>query len=228
MTQYAPPPGSRPDCWNDVGAAGDGTCPVLTEVSHCRNCPVYGNAGRKFLERQAPEGYLAEWTQALAEEETSAEETETTLVVFRLVHEWLALPATVIQEVTVAAPIHRIPRRSNRILLGLANLRGELQLCVSLHGLLGIEFEETVAECKVGRRMVQRMAVIEKSGQRWAFPVDEMFGTYQASTHQISSVPSTIGKTTRTFTRRLVDWHDTAVGVLDEDLVLSALARAVT
>ena len=36
-------------------------------------------------------------------------------------------------------PVHRIPHRSNDVLIGLVNLRGQLQLCVSLHGLLGVE-----------------------------------------------------------------------------------------
>ena len=35
--------------------------------------------------------------------------------------------------------MHRIPHRTNDVLIGLVNLRGQLQLCVSLHGLLGVD-----------------------------------------------------------------------------------------
>ena len=40
---------------------------------------------------------------------------------------------------TLPRPVHRIPHRSNDILIGLVNLRGQLQLCISLHGLLGVD-----------------------------------------------------------------------------------------
>jgi Magnesium chelatase, subunit ChlI len=37
------------DCWNQIGVFGDGTCPELAKVIHCRNCPVYAAGGRSLL-----------------------------------------------------------------------------------------------------------------------------------------------------------------------------------
>ena len=38
----------------------------------------------------------------------------------------------------MARPVHRVPHRSNSVLTGLVNLQGQVQLCISLHGLLGV------------------------------------------------------------------------------------------
>jgi Magnesium chelatase, subunit ChlI len=42
-------PRERNDCWNQIGVFGDGTCPELAKVIHCRNCPVYAAGGRSLL-----------------------------------------------------------------------------------------------------------------------------------------------------------------------------------
>lgn len=119
------PHGGRNDCWNQIGVAGDGTCPELERVVHCRNCPVYSASGRHLLEREPPEDYLREWTQALAEEKGEDKAADTlSVLIFRLGQEWLALPTHVCQEVAEMRPIHILPHRSGPVLLGLANIRG--------------------------------------------------------------------------------------------------------
>ncbi len=138
------------DCWRRIGTAGDRSCPELETHIHCRNCPVFASAARTLFDRPAPEHYLAEWTQWLAgspvtvslEAGASAalsDRDRVSVLIFRLGREWMAFPTQAIAEVTVPRPIHRIPHRSNAILIGLVNLRGQLQLCISLHGLLGLE-----------------------------------------------------------------------------------------
>src|SRR5579883_797895 len=125
------------DCWNRIGVWGDRSCPELAQVVHCRNCPVFAAAGRRFLDGPSPQGYLEEWTERLA---LPIEETATdvqSVLVFRLGDEWLALRVQVLVEVTTQRPIRRIPRRAG-LLAGLVNIRGELHLCVRLAQLLGI------------------------------------------------------------------------------------------
>ena len=61
------------------------------------------------------------------------------VLIFRLGAEWLAFRTQAVAEVTTPRPVHRIPHRSNQILSGLVNLQGQVQLCVSLHGLLGVD-----------------------------------------------------------------------------------------
>ena len=38
-------------CWNEIGVQGNGSCPELRKVIHCRNCPVYSKAGVQLLDR---------------------------------------------------------------------------------------------------------------------------------------------------------------------------------
>ena len=64
--------------------------------------------------------------------------TRVSVLIFRLGVEWLAFRTQTIAEVTTPRPVHRVPHRSNEVLLGLVNLQGQVQLCVSLHGLLGV------------------------------------------------------------------------------------------
>ena len=59
-------------------------------------------------------------------------------LIFRLGPEWLAFRTQTIAEVTTPRPVHRVPHRTNEVFLGLVNLQGQVQLCVSLHGLLGV------------------------------------------------------------------------------------------
>ena len=60
------------------------------------------------------------------------------VLIFRLGEEWLAFRTQAIAEVTTPRPVHRVPHRSNQVFVGLVNLQGQVQLCVSLHGLLGV------------------------------------------------------------------------------------------
>lgn len=129
------------DCWNKIGVKGDRSCPELPKYVHCRNCPVFTSAGQRLFEREPPTGHLAEWTKRLAEPEVAAERGTVAVLIFRVGEEWLATDISLLVEIAELRPIHTIPHRSNDVLAGLVNIRGELELCVSLGGLLGIEME---------------------------------------------------------------------------------------
>ena len=120
-------------CWTSIGVWGDGSCPTLKVVGHCRNCDVYRAEGRKLLERAPPPGYLEEWS-ALLEVEKPPESTATFhALVFRVGQTWLALRALSLREVTPVGTIRRVPHRPPEVLLGLASVRGEIHPCISLH-----------------------------------------------------------------------------------------------
>ena len=94
------------DCWNHIGVSGDRSCPELNTFIHCRNCPVFATAARIFLDRRAPEGYLADWSRWLADStgEARGDEAErdddhallhgeaVSVLIFCLGEEWLASP----------------------------------------------------------------------------------------------------------------------------------------
>lgn len=170
------------DCWNHIGVTGDQSCSELEKFVHCRNCPVFAAAARTFFDRPAPEGYLTGWTRWLTrsaeqdgrldgdkEDENNARFHGETfgVLIFRLGVEWLAFAQT-IAEVTNPRPVHRVPHRSNEIFVGLVNLQGQVQLCVSLHGLLGVPAPSAPARLVVLRD--------RDRAENWAFAADEVVG----------------------------------------------------
>ena len=130
------------DCWNRIGVKGDNSCPELAKVVHCHNCPVFAAAGQRLFERPPPAEFIDEWTRQLARGEPAAPPDTAAVLVFRIGEEWLGLDVQNLVEIAEPRPVHRIPHRTGRRLLGLVNIRGELQLCVSLRDLLGIEAGE--------------------------------------------------------------------------------------
>src|SRR3954452_31519 len=79
------------DCWNRIGVRGDRSCPELTRVVHCHNCPVFATAGRHFLDAPSPPGYLEEWTSRLAEPAEEVASDQESVLVFQLADEQLAM-----------------------------------------------------------------------------------------------------------------------------------------
>src|SRR3954470_1625658 len=203
------------DCWNQIGTSGDASCPELRTHVHCRNCPVFASAARAFFDRPAPGGYLAEWTRWLAQSEepggheagepiAGGERDRVGVLIFRLGQEWLAFRTQTVAEVTLPRPVHRIPHRSSEVLIGLVNLRGQLQLCISLSGLLGVEsalgpprspsrdpsdakaagaeaggHQETGAELAAvpGTRLV--VLRDRERSETWVFPAEEVLGVHR-------------------------------------------------
>ncbi len=214
------------DCWRRIGINGDRSCPELETHIHCRSCPVYGKAARTFFDRPAPEGYRAEWTKLLSHEKQVVESDSVSVLLFRLAGEWLALRTNVLSEVTHPRPVHRIPHKSHDSLLGLVNIRGQLQLCVSLHGLLGVAAlegneAESLAADEIGKMVHPRLVVIERKTQRWAFPADDVRGVGRIARTQFQSVPSTLTRVS-SFSQAVFPWRNHTVGFLDDDRVLSA------
>jgi chemotaxis-related protein WspD len=208
------------DCWNRIGVNGDRSCPALEEHVHCRNCPVFAGAARGFFDRRAPEGYLAEWSELLGRPAEQGSADEAALLVFRLGGEWLALALSVVAEVTAPRPLHRVPHRTNRVFAGLVSLRGQLQLCVSLHGLLGVAPPDPVVDPPSNPRLV----VIRQGAETWAFPAEEVSGVHRVARERLQKVPSTLANPLGSFGRAVFSKGDgRSVDVLDEPRVFEAL-----
>jgi chemotaxis-related protein WspD len=236
-------------CWTQIGIAGDRSCPELLTHTHCRNCPVYSTEGRRLLERNTPDGYVQEWTTLLstavdqttdqrgngaANRATGGRTLQGTqsfaVVIFRVHSEWLALPAHLFKEVTPFSSIHTIPHRSNQILLGLVNIRGELQMCVSLAHLLMLEAAPLEAGSPVTSIQSQtssRLMVLERESDRWVFPVNEIYGVQRFQWNELKPAPTNVAKSTNTYTKGLLSWRDTHVSCLDDELLFYNLSRRV-
>ncbi len=160
--------------------------------------------------------------------EKEAETAETlSFVIFRLGAEWFALPTQVVREVTDVRAIHSVPQRSASVLLGLVNLRGELQLCVSLNALLGLDSEDVQSRTTDHRR-VKRLVVVEKEGDRWVFPVAEVREVFHCTPDDVQETPTALAPTTAPYVRGVIRWMEKQVGQLDEILLFDTLKRRIS
>ena len=207
------------DCWNAIGVRGDRSCPRLVEAVHCRNCPVYADAGRSLFERPPPEGYAAEWAERLAAPEPPRAGATHPVVLFRVGEEWYALDVRVAVEVAPHRPVRRVPHQTDRVLAGLVNIRGELQLAVSLPHLLG------TAEATAAAGAAARLLVVEQAGARWVLAVDAVEDIYDAPAADLTGLPATVAEGSRVFTRSAFRWRGHTVGYLDADRLFAALRR---
>jgi len=225
-TRARPPAAPMPECWRIVGIAGDHTCPELATFIHCRNCPVLADAARTFFDRDPPPGYLESWRAILEEPTTDGDGETRSVLVFRLGREWFALPAEVLVEVTMPRPLHRVPHRGGG-LAGLVNIRGQLQLCMSLHALAGLDDVPETDASPAARLLVLERDEAAGDG-RWVVGVDEVAGVHRLPRTAVRAVPSTVGQAQHRCSTALFDWQGRTVGLLDEQLVFAGLATMVS
>ncbi|HMF69488.1 MAG TPA: chemotaxis protein CheW [Phyllobacterium sp.] len=214
------------DCWNKIGVHGDGSCPVLEKYTHCRNCPTYTAAAAVLLDRDLPANHFDDWTRHVAQTKSAMEDETQSVVVFRLGPEWLALPTTVFREIVNIRPIHSLPHRSNEIVLGLTNIRGELLVCISLHQILRLN--KTAEPNKDNPRAANpRMLFMQHGDRRVVCPVEEVFGVQRFSPRELMAPPATLAKAPTTYTKAVLAWNKETVGLLDEHLLFHSVNRGL-
>jgi chemotaxis-related protein WspD len=114
--------------------------------------------------------------------------------------------------------VHRIPHRSNAILMGVVNLQGQNQLCVSLHGLLG-------AVANPAPLPSPRLVVLRDNerAEIWVYPADDVVGVRRLRRSHWRGVPSTLINPAVGFSQAVLSVDDQSVGLLDEQRVFTAL-----
>lgn len=85
--------------------------------------------------------------------------------VFRVGEGWFSIPATAVQEITLASEIVRVPG-SHALLAGLCHVRSEFVPVLQLNALL----QEAVIESDAD----QKLLVIEGTGGHWALLIDDV------------------------------------------------------
>ena len=214
------------DCWNRIGVRGDGSCPELRQYVHCRNCPVYSAGAAALLDADAPASYFADRTAHFAAP-APAEDGETrSVVIFRVASEWLALPTAVVIEVSNLLPIHSLPHRPNGVVLGLASVRGELLVCVSLRQIVGAE-PLAAASHERSDTAYKRLLVLRREAVRVVCPVDEVHGIHRFHPRELKDLPTTVAKATVTYSTALLAWRGHSVGTLDDQLLFYTLKRSL-
>lgn len=212
------------DCWSRIGDGGDATCPELPKFLCCRNCPVYSKAGAQLLDRALAPEYRREWTERFAQEKKPAVRARISAVLFRIQSEWLALPAQVFQEIAEHRLIHSLPHRRQGIVLGLANIRGELLICFSLGRLLGLQ---SPAGPEKLRGAGHRLLVVGWDADRFVFPVGEVQGIHRFHQEELKEPPSTARSNTA-YAQGIFLWRERAAGFLEPERLFAALNRSLS
>jgi len=215
------------DCWNKIGVWGNRECGELKNVIHCRNCIVYSSAAAQLLGAELPQDYLERWTKHFSIEPKVENGQMQAALIFRIGAEWLALSPTNLQEIAEGGAIHSVPRGRNSPLLGLANIRGELIVCVALDRVLGLEKigpEKSSSKQAIYRRMV----VAGREGARFVFPAEEVHGIYRFNPNELKALPSTLAKAQTSYIRGILLWQNKSVGCLDDQLLFDMLDGCLT
>jgi chemotaxis-related protein WspD len=192
------------DCWNRIGIWSKGTerCPELTQVVHCRNCPVFSESGRSILRTKPHEDYRSEWTGILA------------------------LPAEMIQEIVPMGPIHSLPNISSRTLRGLVNVHGRLQICVSIGSVLGIEkLMKTEEERDPNYISPERLVVVLQETRLVAFPVSETKGIVRYTPEMVQDLPVTVSGSKAVYTIGVLHLDGKDIGLLKDRPLFKTLTK---
>jgi len=160
------------------------------------------------------------------------------MIMFRVGHEWLVLSVQPISEIANVRPIHTIPHRSNQILLGLANIRGELPLCISMHRLLhSVDADNEQKIARVSRLIAEenleenasfgRLLVVRLQNGIWALWVDEVHSVVRIETEKIEPIPSTLKRNTQSILAGVYSLDGKSIGIIDEDKLALQLLKVL-
>ena len=213
------PAATQAPCWRRIGVHGDKSCPELVAAVHCRNCPVFAAEAQSLFDRPLPPGYEQEWSRRLAEPRRIESGNAHSVLVFTLGAELLAFPTSCLVEIAERRTVHRIPHWPNRLLEGLVNVRGKLELCVSLRDFLGVQSREVHQD----KPLRPRLLVTQMNQKSWVFPVDDVHGVQHLPPDALTEAPATLRG--EGFTRGLLRWEEKRAGFLDADRLFSALTE---
>ena len=221
-----PPPQDPNGCWTRVGVWGNKMCPKLKHHIHCINCPLYRGAGKFLLERPAPSGYCKNWERELKQPLKQTTKKQASVLIFRVRAQWLALTSLCIQEITEKSPIHALPHRLNATVLGLTNVRGQLQIVISLHRLLALK--DTNQKPSLSHRVYPRMLVFYNENQSFVFPVDEVYGIHSFKTedYKNSSTAFESNEIFSSFVKSFFSFKGKRGALLREDILFQRLIES--
>jgi chemotaxis-related protein WspD len=219
-------PAELDDCWNRIGVRGDRSCTQLTAHIHCRNCPVYSAAARTLLETPAWSDYTHTWTDHVAQPTTTDEADTHSVMIFRVGAEWLAVSTHLCAEVVSSRTVHSLPHRRSGAVLGVANIRGVLRVCVSLAAILHVTAAGATDQPPQGSPS-QRLLVLSWPDGTVAVPVDEVHGVHRFRDQDSQEVPALLARAQSAYTKAVLCWSERSVGVLDEHLLGHTITRSL-
>lgn len=229
------------DCWNRIGVRGDSSCERLDDYVRCLNCPVFEAAAARLLERPIPRADLALHEARVPGRVRSINEGQNaseSFLVFRIGDEWLALPTPIFKRIVQTRPIHTLPHRQHRAVLGVVNVQGELLVCLSLAHLLGFDAGGAVQDARDARdrrngrddrarQDLPRLLVVSRGEEHAVLPVDQVDGVHRIAIDSFCPPPATLSQAAAAHTRAVAPRHGMSVGLLDAGALFDTLNRSL-
>jgi len=212
------------DCWNINGthAKRGKRCPKLKKLGHCRNCPIYSQSGRALLDRPMPEGYRDELIERYHHRQEPEKILKHKAFVFQAGHEWLALKGSIVSEVVDMGPIHSIPHKNSRLFRGVVNIRGRLEVCVSIGGVLRMNSRHRKVR---GVPTPERLIVAVKEGKSVVFPVTFVMGPIRYSEEMLTPLAPTVVGFKAIYTSGIISYGEREITLLDDVILFKILTR---
>lgn len=215
-------------CWRRIGVWGRERprCDELERVVHCRNCDVFINTARELFENRPDETHLLE-----PQGEPPAVGA-LSVVVFRLGAFWLALPTQMVEVVSERVPVHRLPHRHRKVLLGVISISGEIIPCLSLSLALGLRRQRSLRD-NVAKGIFERFVVVRWGDLRFAFRVAEIRGIHRYDPEDLQPAGEDLPETvtpyvTGAFTARLDENRSVPCACLAPDVLFTDLKKALS
>ncbi|MBF0263755.1 MAG: chemotaxis protein CheW [Gammaproteobacteria bacterium] len=205
------------NCWNKKGVwrqHDSEVCSELEELRHCHHCDVFINAGLNLLDRALPENYLEDNAQIYHKAKQKLDDSLISCLFFRLKSEWYALKTLLLQEVIQLCDIHPLPHNHNKLISGIVNVRGEIEICISLEQIISGNIISS-NESNVKKRMI----VIQLQSGKYVFPADEVMGVFTIKQDDIQKTSDSISGTKKQVCSGIYAYKDKHIGLLDESLL---------
>jgi chemotaxis-related protein WspD len=121
-------------------------------------------------------------------------------------------------------PIHTIPHRSSNILRGVVNIKGKLEICVSLGAVLGIDRCEQTEE---NNKYIApaRLVVVIHNSQVLAFPVTEVKGIIRYRPEAVQELPVAVPETHAVYTSGMLHYDNKEISFLKHKRFFRSLTR---
>jgi chemotaxis-related protein WspD len=193
---------------------------VEPEVKHT-------SPAHSLLDREPPSELIDEWTAMLSgRKDSSADEETISVVVFRCGNLWFALSAILFDRICSSRAIRTVPFRSSETFEGLANVDGELCLCLSLTDILGLTGKAKEASGSPSSR--RRLCLIRYQSERVAFQVEEVLGQRKIPLDSLQAAPANVTNVSGTHTNSFCMIEDRPVGLLDPSKLLASFRKVLS
>jgi len=178
-------------------------------------------SAQSLFRRKPPKGYVNEWIERikipLQEDDTEGKSA----LVFRIGNEWLAITSAAIKEVTEVRPIHKIPHTNSKILLGVTNIHGDLNLMISMQALFDFDSESKTEHLQ--KNAYPRHIVFGYGHDLFVFKADEVYGMVHFHQEDIEDIPISISKSLANYSSGIFLFKDKRIGILNEKSIMSSI-----